>query len=160
MEPQTYSFKNDKKYAVDLLCIFPIKKLCNCDQLRNLELKHLWLYLQMPNRISVILPQYYLSLRQGRLQLWEIGEGKAEIRGAKLKTSVELDPNFLYFWFGFRQIFSKNQVISKNPKASPKSEGFFWPKSEIYTFFSAKNRWSPKKKKVLAKIRRLFLAET
>ena len=57
------------------------------------------------------------------------GGGKIKIRGAKLKTSVELSPNFHYSWIGLRQIFGENQVISK------------------------------KKKKVFAEIRRLFLAE-
>ena len=47
--------------------------------------------------------------------------------GAKLKTSVELDPNFHYFWIGFRRIFRK---IRWSPKK--------------------------KRKKVFAEIRRLF----
>ena len=42
-----------------------------------------------------------------------------------------------------RYFSAKKQVISKKKKkkqrSSPKSEGFFWPKSQISTFFSPKN---------------------
>ena len=51
-------------------------------------------------------------------------------------------------------VFSgQNQVISKKKRSSPKSEGFFWPKSEI------QNQVISKKKKVFTEIRMLFLAE-
>ena len=48
--------------------------------------------------------------------------------------------------------------LKKKKRSSPKSEGFFLPKSRIQTIFPANIRWSPKKK-VFAEIRRLFLAE-
>ena len=54
--------------------------------------------------------------QQGRRQLREIGGGKIKIRGAKLKTSVELGPNFHYSWIGLRRSFSENQVISEKKK--------------------------------------------
>ena len=98
---------------------------------------------------------------------------KIKIKGAKLKTRVELDPNFHYSWIGLRRSFSENQVISKKKVfaeirrlflaeitnlnvfsgqkqvitekkkkkkwSSSKSEGFFWPKSQLLTVFPPKN---------------------
>ena len=46
------------------------------------------------SRIKGTGEKYLIS--QGRRQLREIGGGKIKIRGAKLKTSVEFDPNFHY----------------------------------------------------------------
>ena len=74
---------------------------------------------------------------QGRRQLSEIG-GQSWNQGAKLKTSVELDPNFHYLWIGFRRIVSENQVTSKKKRSSPKSEGFFWPESNPMLTFNKK----------------------
>ena len=61
------------------------------------------------------------SRGQGRRQLREIG-------GAKLKSGGQrFSPNFS----------GRNQ--KKKKKSSPKSEGFFWPKSQIWTFFPPNN---------------------
>ena len=46
---------------------------------------------------SLLVIVIFRSYGQGRRQLREMGGGgKIKIRGAKLKTSVELDPNFHY----------------------------------------------------------------
>ena len=61
---------------------------------------------------------------QGRRQLREIG-------GAKLKSGGK----------GFRRIFLAEITgdLPKKKKSSPKSKGFFWPKSQILTFFPPNN---------------------
>ena len=74
--------------------------------------------------------------------------GKIKIRGAKVFA-----PNFS----GRNHKFSdQKQVISKKKMSSPKSEGFFWPKSQI---FRPKPGDLQKKKKAFAVFRRLLLAE-
>ena len=77
------------------------------------------------------------SLTGASPTLRDRGEGgsKIKIRGAKLKTSVEFDPNFHCSWIGLRQSFSENL---RKKSSSPKSEGFFWPRSQILTFFRPK----------------------
>ena len=53
---------------------------------------------------------------------------------------------------GNSKVFSsKNWVISKKKRSSPKFRVIFRPKSEIQRFFPPKIRWSPKKKKVFEK---------
>ena len=62
-------------------------------------------------------------------------EGKIKIRGAqdfRRKAKVFSDRN--------HKFSDQKQVISKKKKrSSPKSEGFFWPKSQILTFFPPQN---------------------
>ena len=98
---------------------------------------------------------------QGRRQLREIGGGKIKIRGAKLKTSVERDPNFHYSWIGLRLIFSENQVISKKKKKKKvfaEIRRLFRAEiTNLNVFFGQKQAISIKK--VFAEIRRFFLAE-
>ena len=105
----------------------------------------------IPCRSYKIASEYHITWprrclpSQGRRQLSEIGGGggKIKIRGAKLKTSVELDPNS---WIGLRRSFSENQVISKKKNHKFKRS------------FRTKAGDLQKKKKIFAKIRRLFLA--
>ena len=93
-----------------------------------------------------MLKRFDKHLIQGRRQLREIGGGGIiKIREAKVFAEM-------------RRLFlaDQNQVISKKKKRSlPKSEGFFWPKSQIFR----PKAGDFQKKKVFAEILRLFLAK-
>ena len=83
----------------------------------------------------------------------------AKSRWSQKKRSLPKSESF--FW-PKSQIFRPNAGdLQKIKRSLPRSEGFFWLK---LTNFPTKSRWSPKKKKKkkkkgLREIRRLFLAE-
>ena len=78
----------------------------------------------------------------------------------KIKRSAEIQTLFLAEIRNLRVLSGQKQVISINEKkrSLPKFRHFFWPKSDIYGFFSSQ-RQVISKKKAFAEIQMLFLAE-
>ena len=105
----------------------------------------------------MILPQFdakkfilIISSKQGRRQLREIGgEGGIKIRGAKVfaemrklflaEITKRSSPNSEGFFWPKSQIFRPCAGDLQKKKYSPKSKGFLWLKSQILTFFPPKN---------------------
>ena len=118
--------------------------------------------LRIPSFIVAFLRvlRWVVYYAQGRRQLREIGGAKLKSGGQSWKPALNLTQTFIIPELDWGEVSVKIRWSQKKKKksSSPKSKGFFRPKSQIQTVFPAKNRWSPKKK-VFAGIRRLFLAE-
>ena len=92
---------------------------------------------------------------QGRRQLREIVGAKLKSRGQRISPNFSgrnhrwspkknnnkgFSPRSEGFFWPKSQIFrSKAGDLQKKIRSSPKSEGFFWPKSQILTFFPPNN---------------------
>ena len=76
---------------------------------------------------------------QGRHQLREIGGAKLKSGGQRFSPKCEGRNHK----FSDQKVFAEKKKVTRKKKekkrSSPKSEGFFWPKSQILTFFSPKN---------------------
>ena len=94
------------------------------------------------------------------LQHWRAGASPASRdRGAKFKSGGQrFSLKSEGFFWPKSQIFRPKAGDLQKKRSSPKSEGFFWPKSQIFRP-KAGDLQKVKRKKVLTKIRRLFLAE-
>ena len=79
------------------------------------------------------------------VRCWPIHQGRRQLReiegGAKLKSGGQrFSPKREGFFWPKSQIFRpKAGDLQKKKGASPTSEGFFWPKSQILTLFPPKN---------------------